>query len=70
MQDVSGSVSWRGGDSDHHHLKLQKQMADTVSDPGLFVPQSSVCCITAGESEDDGHLYGTWGELHMETTNG
>lgn len=42
-------------------------MSDTVSDPGLSVLQSSVYRITAREIQDDGHLYGTWGEINKET---
>ncbi len=42
-------------------------MSDTVSDPGLSVLQSIVCRITAREIQDDGHLYGSWGEINTET---
>jgi len=42
-------------------------MADTVSDPGCSVLQSSVFCVTACEIKDDWHLYGAWGEIDAET---
>lgn len=66
LQDVSESFSGWEGDSDHHHLKPQQQMANALSDPGFSV-QSNVCRGTARKSEDDGLLYSTWGETWKQT---